>query len=321
MPSGLPPLNALRAFEAAARHLSFTRAAEELHVTQAAVSHQIRALERNLGVSLFYRGARGLRLTTEAQDYVPAVRRAFELLREATDRMRRDEARGTLTISLLPSFATRWLVPRLGLFTAAHPEIDVRVAPSTHLVEWAKEQVDVAIRYGAGRYPGLRSDRLMTENIFPVCSPRLLTEGKHPLQAPADLRHHTLLHDEGHGDWRNWLMAAGVGGVDWDRGPIFVDSSMLIQAAVEGQGVALARGVLARDELRAGRLVRPFDLSLPSEYAYYVVCPEAAADRPRVAAFREWLLAQVRLEEALGEPGVLCEPPAAEQSAKPAPAS
>jgi len=308
MASGLPPLSSLRAFEAAARHLSFTRAAAELHVTQAAVSHQIRALERNLGVSLFQRGARGLRLTVEARDLAPAVHRAFELLREATERVRPVAARGILTVSLLPSFATRWLVPRLGLFTAAHPEIDVRVAPSMHLVDFEREQVDVAIRYGRGRDPGLRADRLMSEDIFPVCSPRLLTEGPQPLGTPADLKYHTLLHDEGHADWRNWLTAAKVSGVRWDRGPIFVDSSMLIQAAEAGQGVALARGVLARDELRAGRLVRPFELSLPNDYAYYVVCPEATAERPRVAVFRQWLLEQVRLEEELGEPGLLCEP-------------
>jgi LysR family glycine cleavage system transcriptional activator len=303
----LPPLNALRAFEASARHLSFTRAAEELHVTQAAVSHQIRGLEDYLGLKLFKRGGRTLRLTEAGQAYLPDLRKAFELLRDATERLLDEESRGVLTVTMLPSLATRWLVPRLGLFSACHPEIDIRVAPSVHRVDFLREEVDMGIRYGRGDYPGLRCDRLMSEDIFPVCSPRLL-EGPHALQCPDDLLHHTLLHDEGHTDWRNWLMAAGVASVRWDRGPIFLDSSMLLQAAVTGQGVALARGVLARGDLKAGRLVRPFRLNLPTEYAYYVVCPEETADRPRIAAFRAWLLEQARLDEVTDRTGLLPEP-------------
>ncbi|MFQ5785877.1 MAG: transcriptional regulator GcvA [Alphaproteobacteria bacterium] len=287
----LPPLNALRAFEAAARHLSFTRAAQELNVTQAAISHQVKALEDRLGVLLFRRINRALLLTDAGQAYLPPVRDAFDRLAEATARLHAQDSRGALTVSVLPSIATKWLVPRLGRFREAQPDIDVRIAPSLHLTDFAREDVDVALRYGRGVWPGLRADRLMTEDIFPICSPKLL-DGPHPLRAPADLRHYTLLHDEGHGDWRVWLLAAGIDDIDPTRGTVFTDSGMLVQAAVEGQGVALGRSALAADDLAAGRLVRPFDVSLPAEFAYYLVCPEASAGRPKIAAFRDWLMAE-----------------------------
>ncbi len=293
----LPPLKALRVFEAAARHLSFTRAAEELHVTQAAVSHQVKALEDYLGMPLFRRRNRALRLTAPGQDYLPAVRRAFEVLRDATERLLQSRGRETLTVSVLPSFAARWLVPRLGRFVHANPDIDLRVAPSEQLADFERDGVDVGIRYGLGRYPGLRADRLLSEDIFPVCSPAL-QRGDKPLQRPADLCHHVLLHDDDHGDWRTWLLAAGVDTVDPGRGPVFTDSSMLIQAAIAGQGIALARGVLVRDELAAGRLVQPFTLSLPTDYAYYIVCPAAAAERPALARFRQWLLGEAQAAAA-----------------------
>ncbi len=289
----LPPLNALRAFEAAARHLSFTQAAGELNVTQAAISHQVKALEERLGVVLFRRLNRALLLTDAGQAYLPAVRAAFDQIAEATERLYAQEARGTLTVSVLPSFAAKWLVPRLGRFRDACPEIDVRVSPSLHLVDFSREDVDVALRYGRGDWPGMRIDRLMTEDIFPVCSPRLL-DGPNPLRAPADLARHTLLHDEDHGSWRMWLAAAGVDGVDPTHGTVFTDSGMLVQAAVEGQGVALARSALAAADLAAGRLVKPFDVTLPASFAYYVVCPEASAERPKVRAFRDWVLAEAR---------------------------
>ncbi len=295
----LPPLNALRAFEAAARHLSFTRAAEELHVTQAAISHQVKALEEDLGRKLFRRLNRALRLTDDGQAYLPSVSKAFALLNEATSDLLTKQAPGPLTVSALPSFAARWLVPRLGRFRQIRPDIDLRIDPSVALADFAAGDVDVSIRYGRGKYPGLRADWLMAEDIFPVCSPTLLT-GAHPLREPNDLAHHVLLHDEGHGDWRTWLLAAGVEGVDPARGPIFTDSSMLILAAMAGQGVALARGVLAADELAAGRLVRPFTLSLPTEYAYYLVCPEATAGQPKIAAFRAWLLDEAGGEASAG---------------------
>jgi LysR family glycine cleavage system transcriptional activator len=289
----LPPLNALRAFEASARHLSFTKAAGELNVTQAAVSHQIKALEARLGVALFKRLNRALLLTDAGQAYLPAVRDAFDAIARATaqvTRRGRPEPK-VLTVSVLPSFAAKWLVPRLGRFREAHPDIDVRISADHHMTDFGREDVDMAVRYGQGDYPGLDCVRLMTEDVFPVCSPRLL-QGRHPLRTPADLRFHTLLHDDFRVDWRIWLLAAGVQDVDPERGPAFTDSSMVVQAAVEGQGVALARSVLAAADLAAGRLVKPFDVSMPARWAYYAVCPKARRDDRRIKAFRDWLLAE-----------------------------
>ncbi len=282
----LPPLNALRAFEAAARHVSFTRAATELHVTQAAISHQIKTLESHLQVKLFRRLPRQLVLTEAGQAYARALSDVFARLREATTRLH--DAPRILTVSVVPSFAARWLVPRLGRFRKLHPEIDVRVSPENAPADFAHDDVDMGIRFGGGRYPGLRTDRLLDDEMFPVCSPRL-RRGKR-LRSPRDLRHHILLHDETHDDWHAWLAAAGVPDIDVARGPIFTDASMLIEAALAGQGVAMARRVLAEQELARGRLLRPFKLSLPSQRAYYVVAPKATAEQPRVRAFREWLL-------------------------------
>lgn len=285
----LPPLSALRAFEAAGRHLSFTRAAEELHVTQAAVSHQIKALEAFLDRRLFHRQPRGLVLSEAGREYLPAVRRAFELLFEATVRIADRDRSDTLTVSVMPSFATRWLVPRLGRFLREHPEINVRIDPSEKLSNFRDDGVDIGIRYGRGSYPGLRCDRLMTEDVFPVCSPDLL-RGNAPLRCLDDVRHHVLLHDDGYDDWRTVLLSAGLSDIDPGRGPVYTDSSMLIQAAVAGQGIAIGRGALVADELEAGRLVRPFEFSRPAAFAYYVVCPEGSADRPAVRVFREWMM-------------------------------
>ena len=292
----LPPLNALRAFEAAARHLSFTKGAAELYVTQAAVSHQVKALEEHLGVRLFKRLDRALALTREGEALFVVVRDAFDRLDQAAARlMGGGGERETLVVTSLPSFAARWLVPRLGRFGRAYPHIDVRLEPSIELADFERDQVDVAIRYGRGHYPGLSSEWLLDEELFPVCSPALL-EGPKPLRAPEDLRHHTLLHAESE-DWEMWLRPMGVEGVDAARGPVFQDSSMLLQAAVAGQGVALGRSVLAAEDLAAGRLVRPFSLSQPAGYAYYLVYPARAAETPKVKAFREWALQETRLRE------------------------
>jgi LysR family transcriptional regulator, glycine cleavage system transcriptional activator len=293
----LPPLAALRAFEAAARHLSFTRAAGELHVTQTAISHQIRALEELLGVKLFRRLPRGLVLTDEAQRYLPAIRDAFDRIDAATEQLAAVRASGALTVSVVPSFAAKWLVPRLGSFRAAHPDIDLRISTASHLVDFAREDVDVGIRMGRGSYPGLRVDRLFGEALTPVCAPALL-EGPHPLRQPEDLAHQILLHEDDHTGWQLWLEIAGVASVDARRGPIFTDGAIVVQAAAEGQGVALARRALAAGDLAAGRLVQPFDVSIPYDLAYYLVCPEATADRPKVQRFREWLLAEAAVPEA-----------------------
>ena len=289
MATRLPPMNTLRAFEAAARHLSFTLAADELHITQAAVSHQIKTLEEALGVRLFRRLNRAIRLTEEGQEFVGEVRKALGHLAMAVERIATPAAGGPLTVSVLPSFAAKWLVPRLGRFSRKHPEIEVRISPSIQLTDFQREDVDMGVRYGKGDYPGLHSLRLMTEDIFPVCSPALL-EGPEPLDCPADLRRHTLLHDDAYVDWAMWLLAAGVEDIDPRQGPYFTDSALVIQAAVEGQGIALARGALAAGDIASGRLVRPFDIAIPTEYAYYVVSPRATSHHPKIAAFREWLL-------------------------------
>ena len=288
----LPSLNALRAFEAAARHLSFTRAAQELHVTQAAVSHQVKLLEDSLGIQLFRRLNRALLLTDAGQIYAPELKAAFEQIRLATDRIQQTSTEGPVTVTALPSFSARWLVPRLGRFRQQHPDIELLIDPQTQLVDLRHSSADIAIRYGSGHYPGLVAERFFTEDLFPVCSPALLTTGPHPLRRPEDLIHHHLLHDDGHSDWRTWLKAAQVRGVNPSRGTVFTDSGMLIQAALSGQGIAMARGVLVNDELQSGALVRPFDLGLPAEYAYYVVVLPEGLQEPRVAKFRDWLLAE-----------------------------
>ena len=286
----LPSLNGLRAFEAAARHLSFTRAAEELSVTQAAVSHQIRTLEDRLGTALFIRRNRSLFLTPAGQAYLPPVRAAFDQLHQATESLDRQESTGALTVSTLASFAIKWLVPRLAGFQAVEPDIDVRITTGMGMVDFDREEVDMAIRYGRGVWPGLRADRLLTEDIFPVCSPALL-EGDRPLREPADLKRHQLLHVAGfRDDWRVWLTAAGERGVDPEQGLVFDMSVTTLQAAIDGLGVALGHAPLVQADLAAGRLVAPFDITLPTEMAYYVVAPTASADRPKVKAFREWLL-------------------------------
>jgi len=289
----LPPLNAVRAFEAAARHLSVTRAARELNVTQAAVSHQIKALEDRLGLPLFRRINRGLQLTPAGQTLLPPVREALDRIADAIGLLTNSrEGVSTLTVSTLPSFASKWLVLRLGRFRGEHPELDVRLYTSHELVDFTREDVDVAIRLGRPPWPGIRADLLMTEDIFPVCSPGLL-QGPVPLKQPSDLKHHLLLHDDYMVTWAMWLAAAGVRGIDAERGPRFTDSSILIQAVVDGQGVALARQVLVADDLAQGRLVRLFDVKLPGNYAYYVAAPPANFSRPAVAAFHQWLKQEV----------------------------
>lgn len=296
MTARLPPLNALRAFEAAGRHLSLTRAAEELHVTPAAVSHQIKGLEDHLGVKLFRRMNRALLLTDAGQACLPGLRDGFERLAEAMEAARTQIAHRALTVSVAPSFGAKWLVPRLDQFYAQHPGTDVRVDASTRLVDPLREDIDLCIRYGQGDYPGLHVECLMAEEVVPVCSPGLLN-GPNPLRIPADLCRHTLLHadlpfGDGYPDWRMWLAAAGVKDCDVDRGPRFTMASMAVQAAIASQGVALAGSVLVEDDIAAGRLVNPFEVYFPVTFAYYVVCPKASVNQPRIVAFRQWLKAE-----------------------------
>ncbi|MBL8658896.1 MAG: transcriptional regulator GcvA [Rhodospirillales bacterium] len=288
----LPPLNALRAFEAAARHLSFTRAAEELNVTQAAISHQVKALEEQLGLPLFRRLNRALVLTDEAQALFPVVRRALDDLAEALERLYSRNAAGALTVSVLPSFAVKWLVPRMSLFQDQHPGIDLRITAADRLVDFVRDSVDVAVRFGAGDWPGLRADFVVAEHVTPVCAPALAAR----LRVPDDLASMTLLHEEmapipRFPVWETWLRAAGAKGVNHDKGPRFSHTHIMLQAAIDGHGVALAQMLFAADDIAEGRLVAPFALKLPTGYAYYVVCLAAAADRPKIRAFREWVIA------------------------------
>jgi len=297
----LPPLNALRAFEAAARQLSFTRAAEELHVTQAAISHQVKALEERLGVDLFVRAGRTLALTEAGERYLPTVRDAFDAIAAATARLYDDDHGGRLTVSTIHSFATAWLFRRLPAFRARHPEIDLLLDSEDRLVDFARDAVDLAIRYGGGGWPGLREEKLLEEEIFPVCSPALL-DGDRPLNDPADLAHHTLIYDDMKVNWPAWLAAAGVPGLEPAAEIGYTDSHMILAAALAGQGVALARSILVGDELRAGRLVRPFAIGLSARFAYYVVAPAATWDRPKIKLFRAWLVEEAAAYEAGREP-------------------
>ncbi|NBC32696.1 MAG: transcriptional regulator GcvA [Alphaproteobacteria bacterium] len=293
----LPPLNALRAFEAAARHLSFSRAAAELHVTPAAVSHQVKALEDWLGVRLFRRLTRGIVLTDAGHAYLPGLTDGFDRLAEVTDRVAKHATGERLRVSALPSFATRWLVPRLADFRRRHREIEVAVEAAVHMVDFVREEVDVAVRYGRGRWPGLHVELFLTEDVFPVCSPMLLTDVP-PLRCPADLRHQTLLHDswvpndEPWMMWATWLEFFGITDIDPARGPSYSDSLMLMEACTAGHGVAIGRESLIEEDLAKGRLVKPFDVRHPASFSYYFVCPPDSLERRKTQIFRSWLFGQ-----------------------------
>ena len=289
MPRRLPPLNALPSFEAAARHLSFSRAADELHVTHGAVSRAVRNLEDHLGVQLMIRASRSVRLTPVGASFAAEIRDVLEHLAAATSAAT-GQTSGIVNVSTIDSFAARWLMPRLFGFRRTHGDIDVRVATSERLADFISDGIDIAIRCGGGQYPGLSAELLMKEDHFPVCSPKML-KGRYPLRRPADLARHTLLHDVFTVDWAIWLHSAGIDNVDAHRGPTFLSSDHAIQAAVRGEGVVLGRSALVADDLAAGRLVRPFELSLPAGFAYYVVYPQHALQRPCVKAFRDWLVA------------------------------
>lgn len=305
-PSGgrrIPPLPALRAFEAAARLRNFRKAAEELCVTKSAVSHQVQALEDYLGHRLLSRSTREVSLTEAGRALLPEVQEALDRLAAAVARLRPPPADGPLTISVLPTFAVRWLIPRLVDFRRRHPDIDVRLDTSLEVVEFADSDIDLAIRYGRGDWPGLHCDRLIAESLIPVCSPALL-EGPEPLKEPADLARQVLLQNSAHPeDWQLWLTAAGVTGIDPHRGPHFAYSELLLRAAAEGMGIALARRHLVEDDLKAGTLVAPFDFAYARGCRYWLVCPPAALADPRVAAFRDWILGQIDPAAALGQEG------------------
>ncbi|RUO80540.1 transcriptional regulator [Idiomarina tyrosinivorans] len=292
----LPPLNALKSFEAAARHLSFTKAAEELFVTQAAVSHQVKALEESLGVTLFIRRNRALLLTEEGQSYYLELRDIFQRIVQATEKVKVAADSGSLTISLPPSFAILWFVPRLSQFREAYPDIDVRIKAVDEVDGSLTEDVDVAIYYGDGRWPGVRSYKLHREYLWPVCSP-LLLRGPKPLNKPEDLLNHTLLHDETRNAWKDWFQWVGVDKKDGDNGPVFSHSSLALKAAVHGQGVALANNVLVKPEIDAGHLIRVFPQALPRDKAFHLVCREGHQELRKIVTFKDWLLKLVEQEE------------------------
>ncbi len=302
-PSRLPPLNALRAFEAVGRHLSFARAAEEMFVTKAAVAQQVRQLELEIGAPLVERSGRGLRLTESGAAGMRDLADGFGLLGRAARAMREATGRRFLVINSSASFAATWLVGRIGKFKMLHPEIDVLLDanPIEDLLERAN--VDALIRWGAGDFPGLDTTLLFTEEVFPVCAPSL-ARGARPILTPQDLRHHTLLHLDGNPsfstwpDWGDWLKAAGAPDVDTTRGVWFNHMSMAIHAAAQGQGVALASTAIAADELAAGRLIAPFTTSIHTPFGYYFLCRPTQASSPRIKALREFLVAEAAISSA-----------------------
>jgi LysR family transcriptional regulator, glycine cleavage system transcriptional activator len=299
-----PGLRSLRAFDASARHLSFSRAAEEMHVTPAAISHQIKELEEQTGVELFTRTSRSMKLTKAGELLFEASRESLELLSRALLRMRRTTNRNQLKVSSSPSLAAKWLVPRLDRFLESVPGADVRVDVSAATVDFARDDFDVAIRFGSGKYPGLRTELLFRDRVFPVCSPHLITRDK-PLKHPRDLLRYPLIHLdwEAQGspwpNWRMWMMAAGIKDFDDRAGMHFGQTSYAVQAAIDGHGIALGDSNLVADDLKAGRLIKPFELSLkaPSDFAYYVISPVETAEQPMIKAFRDWCMAEARATE------------------------
>ncbi len=286
--SRLPPLNALRAFEAAARHLSLTRAAEELGVTQAAVSHQVKGLEETLGVKLFNRLTRALALTPAGAALAPELEGAFVRIASAVERAREREAKGTVRLSLLTTIALTFLVPRLGRFAAKHPAIELRLETSARLVDFAREPIDAAIRYGSGGYPGLHADRLFDDALTPLCAPALARK----IRKPEDVMEHALLDDNIIFDeWKTWCTAAGVGHCPPRRRAATFDSTRVaVEAAMEGMGIAIGAPFLFQAEIASGRLAQPLPLIVPSGRSYWFVCRTQDAERPTIKALREWLL-------------------------------
>jgi LysR family glycine cleavage system transcriptional activator len=292
MPRRLPPLNSLKCFEASGRLLSFTAAANELNVTQAAISHQIKVIESFLGVSLFNRYPRRLTLTEQGKALLPEVTEAFDRVSQAVAAINHEQYSNVLSVRLAPSFAAKWLSPRLKYFWLQYPEIDLRLYHAHGAVDFEREEIDIAVSYGKGDWPDLAIDKLLSLDFFPVCTPSFLENDK-PLTDIDNLRYYALLHDADYECWGDWLDLAGIEDIDANRGTIIDDTNVLIQAAIDGQGIALGSNTFVEDLIESGRLVKPFDISLTNDYAYYVVCPESHLKNPAVRAFKEWLLALV----------------------------
>jgi LysR family glycine cleavage system transcriptional activator len=303
----LPPLNALKAFEAAARHESFTRAAAELCVTQGAVSHQVKALESELAIKLFSRERQRLVITEAGRDYLAVVRDALDRIAAGTERLLQRQNAGVLTVSTSPDFAAKWLVHRLGHFAEAHSGIDLRVSATLQHVDFAREEVDLAVRHGDGNWPGLDAVRLSAERLFAVCSPKLLSNRRRTLGV-ADILKHPLIHLDSRSDWENWLRGVGIEDAKVIHGPVMNRASMVIDAAINGQGIALARTTLAAWDLINGRLVLAFPESVPVSKTYWIVCPKATAALPKIVTFRDWLMAEAaadlrQLRSMMGQTG------------------
>jgi LysR family transcriptional regulator, glycine cleavage system transcriptional activator len=298
MKRSLPPLNALRAFESAARNLSVSLAASELNVSPAAISHQMRLFEDFIGLPVLERSGRGIALTDAGRAAYSHIQQGFHHFQAAMDAIDSLGETGTLNVSVAPSFASKWLLPRLHDFQERHPEIDVNVSASVQLVDFTRDSVDVAIRYGGGSYPDLFSEKLLAESVYPVCSPALLKSGVR-LRSLGDLVSQTLLHDDSPDNdpscpgWDHWLRAAGHGEIETTRGPRFNQASLVLEAAILGRGIALAKSTLAEADIRAGRLVRLFSTEVPVNFAYHVVAPKSKLNLPKVSYFRDWLQAQV----------------------------
>lgn len=294
-------LNALRAFEASARHQSFSAAATELHVTPAAVGQLVRTLEDWLGAPLFVRGSHGrarLVVTPAAERALPDIRAGLSSLSLGLERLKEARAQGVLTVTVSPAFAAKWLLPRIERFQMVCPDTDVRLDTSLKPVDFVAQQIDIGVRYGAGSWPGLVAEKLMDEEVYPVCSPQLL-QARGCFQAPCDMTRETLIHDlsmdahTGFPTWGEWLRRAGMTEVNTARGMKINNSAAVLQAAIDGQGIALARSVMAHDDVAAGRLLRLFpDLDFASPLAYYVVYRPESAGLPRLVAFRDWLLSE-----------------------------
>ncbi|NQV87345.1 MAG: transcriptional regulator GcvA [Woeseiaceae bacterium] len=287
----LPPLNSLRAFEAAGRHLSFTKAAIELAVTQAAISHQVKTLEDNLNVALFRRLPRQLELTTAGHRLLPVVRSSFDSISNSVAELRAMTAHSELTVRLAPSFAAKWLSPRLEGFRQLHPQIELSLTHSNEVVNFERQPIDIAVTYGKGEWPGSVAQRVLTLDFFPVCAPSFL-KGPHPLTSARNLCHHKLLHDSNYKNWAAWVELAGLTDINPKHGTVMDDTNVLMRAAKDGLGVALGSSSFIANDLASGRLVNPFGPVLRDDLAYYVVCPPENLERPAVRDFRDWLIGQ-----------------------------
>jgi LysR family transcriptional regulator, glycine cleavage system transcriptional activator len=285
----VPPLNALKAFESAARHLSVKLAAEELCVTPGAVSQMLKTLEAHLGVRLFERVPRGIYLTDAGRDYLPSIRNAFRQIAEASRRVAASNDVGTLTVSVTPFFASAWLVPRMASFQHAHPGIDLQIVTSSALVDFSRSGVDVAVRHGLGRYPGLRSDRVVTVEMVVVAAPSLVARLGRPASS-ADLARWPQVHDADRKGWSLWFQSNGVEEIYAPRGPSFDDTGLLLKAVLSGQGAGLLPAAMVEKEIRSGELIQLLAATQMEEFAYYLVCPDNRQGLPKIVAFREWIL-------------------------------